>query len=104
MGRVKRSVEAQYTQVHFNTADLMEENIAETLPEDPMAVAEAQVEGERKRKAADLAGAKRARVGVGASLVDKKEMLAEFHASKKFVGARSGFVFKLGAQGLGFKD
>lgn len=102
MLRVKRSVEAQYTQVHFNTADIVAENTADLLPEqDPMQQAESQVQADRKRKAeeADEVG-KRPRLG--ASAVDKKEMLAEFQASKTFKGARKGYVFKLGAQGVGY--
>merc|ERR1740138_677144 len=45
MLRVKRSVEAQYTQVHFNTADIVADHQMEGLlpPEAPMAAAEEQV-------------------------------------------------------------
>jgi pre-mRNA-splicing factor SYF1 len=51
MLRVKRSVEAQFSQVHFNTADIVQENTEELIPEDPMALAESQVNADRKRKA-----------------------------------------------------
>jgi hypothetical protein len=99
MLRVKRSVEAQFSQVHFNTADIVQENTEELIPEDPMALAESQVANDRKRKA-EVESGKKPRLG--ASAVDKKEMLAEFMPSKTFSGARPGFVFKLGAQGLGY--
>jgi len=103
MLRVKRSVEAQYTQVHFNTADIVADHQMEGLlpPEDPMAAAEEQVAADRKRKAdADAAVGKRPKFN--ASEIEKKEMLADFSASKTFKGARKGYVFKLGAQGLGY--
>jgi pre-mRNA-splicing factor SYF1 len=99
MLRVKRSVEAQFSQVHFNTADIVQENTEELIPEDPMALAESQVNADRKRKA-EVESGKKPRLG--ASAVDKKEMLAEYMPSKTFTGARPGFVFKLGAQGVGY--
>merc|ERR1719426_532210 len=99
MLRVKRSVEAQYSQVHFNTADIVQENTEALIPEDPMAAAESQVTADRKRKA-EVESGKKPRLG--ASAVDKKEMLAEYMPSKTFTGARPGFVFKLGAQGVGY--
>jgi pre-mRNA-splicing factor SYF1 len=87
MLRVKRSVEAQFSQVHFNTADIVQENTEALIPEDPMALAESQVTADRKRKA-EVESGKKPRLG--ASAVDKKEMLAEFQPSKTFAGARPG--------------
>lgn len=102
MLRVKRSVEAQYTQVHFNTADIVNEaNEAGADVDDPMAVAEKEVVEDRKRRTSgDGPGGKKMRVGT--TPVEKKELLTEFHASKTYTGSRIGFVFKLGAQGQGY--
>ena len=36
--------------------------------------------------------------------MEKRELLAEFHAAKKWMGMRPGFAFKLGAQGLGYYE
>merc|ERR1719155_263969 len=66
-----------------------------------MAAAEAETAAERKRKADAPAGAGK-KAKVGNTPVEKKELLAEFHPAKSYLGSRMGFVFKLGAQGLGY--
>merc|ERR1719450_1079734 len=65
-----------------------------------MAAAEAETHESRKRKAEAPAPGKKAKVGN--TPVEKKELLAEFHPAKAYMGSRIGFVFKLGAQGLGY--
>mmetsp|Transcript_12309 Transcript_12309/g.23159 ORF Transcript_12309/g.23159 Transcript_12309/m.23159 type:complete len:957 (+) Transcript_12309:155-3025(+) len=104
MLRIKRSVQATYAQVHFNSTDIAAEGGPEVL--DPMQAAEAALKSDEDRKRG-LGGpggdAKRARVTADA-VTARKELLAGFEPSDFFQGARPGHVFKLGVKGLGYYE
>mmetsp|Transcript_50121 Transcript_50121/g.145340 ORF Transcript_50121/g.145340 Transcript_50121/m.145340 type:complete len:976 (-) Transcript_50121:41-2968(-) len=105
MLRIKRSVQAMFAQVHFNSTDIAAEGGPEEL--DPMQAAERALRSEedRKRQAGGALGgeAKRQRVTSDA-VTARKELLAAFHPSEGFRGPREGFSFKLGVKGLGYYE
>jgi len=105
MLRIKRSVQATYAQVHFNSTDIAAEGGPEVL--DPMAAAEDALKSDEDRKraggAAGTSGAKRARTTADASTA-RKELMSDFKPSEAFAGAKPGFVFKLGVKGLGYYE
>merc|ERR1719316_75308 len=105
MLRIKRSVQAQFAQIHFNAADIAAE--AQEAPMDPMQQAESELakEEDRKRKLSGAAAiiAKRQRMD-GDPEITAKENLADFIVADKFTGAKPGYVFKSGARGLGYYE
>eukprot|EP00405_Crypthecodinium_cohnii_P040860 CAMPEP_0206553906 /NCGR_PEP_ID=MMETSP0325_2-20121206/16885_1 /ASSEMBLY_ACC=CAM_ASM_000347 /TAXON_ID=2866 /ORGANISM="Crypthecodinium cohnii, Strain Seligo" /LENGTH=969 /DNA_ID=CAMNT_0054053921 /DNA_START=161 /DNA_END=3066 /DNA_ORIENTATION=+ len=104
MLRIRRSVQASYSQVHFNATDIAAENAEEVL--DPMQAAEAKLQSEedRKRAGGDLGGdSKRPRVTADA-MVARKELMCKFEPSDTFTGARPGYIFKLGVKGVGYYE
>ncbi|CAE7379573.1 fand [Symbiodinium sp. CCMP2456] len=104
MLRIKRSVQAMFSQVHFNATDIAAETGREVL--DPMAAAEEEMktEEERKRKGGALGiDAKRQRVTADAETA-RKELLGNFEPAEGFEGPRDGFIFKLGIKGLGYYE
>jgi len=104
MLRIKRSVQATFANVHFNATDITAEDGGEIL--DPMQQAEIQLQNEEDRKRQIQGGggdAKRRKVG-GDAVVARKEQLGFFEASPRFVGAKPGFVFKLGVRGVGYYE
>jgi len=104
MLRVKRSVQATYTQVHFNATDIAAEGGEDVL--DPMQAAEQKLksEEERKRGGDALGGeAKRPRVTSDAG-VARKELMGQFEPADTFQGFRRGYLFKLGVKGLGYYE
>jgi len=108
MLRIKRSVQATYAQVHFNTTDIAAEGGEEVL--DPMQAAEEALKSEEDRKrlagGAGLTGAggdaKRSRTADAG--VARKELMSAFEPTQAFLGARPGYVFKLGVKGLGYYE
>lgn len=107
MLRLKRSVEAQYTQTHFNAENIMAEMTGGDAL-DPMQIAEAELQAEdRKRKALsgelNVEDMKRRRLmeDLGTAV---KERNAKFEAAESFSGARSGWLFKMGDRGLGYYE
>mmetsp|Transcript_21367 Transcript_21367/g.47607 ORF Transcript_21367/g.47607 Transcript_21367/m.47607 type:complete len:955 (+) Transcript_21367:58-2922(+) len=103
MLRIKRSVQAMFTQVHFNSADIQAEGVEEEL--DPMKAAENAMADDAKRRASGgLAGdAKRQRVTADA-VVARKELIGNFEPSDSFKGAKTGYAFKLGIKGMGYYE
>lgn len=104
MLRIKRSVQAMFSQVHFNATDIAAENAGAVL--DPMAAAEEQMktEEDRKRQGGALGpDAKRQRVTADAQTA-RKELLGKFEPAETWEGIRDGFIFKLGIKGLGYYE
>lgn len=104
MLRIKRSVQATFTQVHFNSTDIAAEGGEDVL--DPMQAAEEKLktEEERKRGGDPLGGeAKRQRVTADAGTA-RKELMGQFDPAETFKGVRKGFIFKLGVKGLGYYE
>lgn len=105
MLRIKRSVQAMFAQVHFNSTDITAEGGPEEL--DPMQAAEKELKSEEDRKRQASAGlggdAKRQRVTADATTA-RKELIAGFEPAERFTGVRSGYVFKLGVKGLGYYE
>jgi len=105
MLRIKRSVQATYAQVHFNSTDIAADAGPEEL--DPMQAAEQALksEQERKRQAGSALGgdAKRPRTTADAATA-RKELLGSFQPAEKYEGSREGHIFKLGIKGLGYYE
>mmetsp|Transcript_67839 Transcript_67839/g.220868 ORF Transcript_67839/g.220868 Transcript_67839/m.220868 type:complete len:982 (+) Transcript_67839:210-3155(+) len=104
MLRIRRSVQAMFSQVHFNATDIAAEAVEDEL--DPMQAAEAKLKSdeERKRGGGALGGeAKRQRVTADAGTA-RKELMGQFQPGEEFEGARKGYVFKLGVKGLGYYE
>jgi len=104
MLRNKRSVQAMFSAVHFNTTDIAAEGGDEVL--DPMAAAEEQLKSEEDRKrgpGAPGGDAKRQRVTADAGTA-RKELMGRFEPADAFAGARPGMIFKLGVKGLGYYE
>lgn len=104
MLRIKRSVQAMFSQVHFNATDIAAETGETVL--DPMAAAEEQMRSEedKKRKGGALGpDSKRQRVTADAETA-RKELLGKFEPTDTFEGVRDGFIFKLGIKGLGYYE
>lgn len=105
MLRVRRSVQAVFSTVHFNATDIAAENNDEAL--DPMQAAEAKLKSEEDRKRAGGAmgtpDAKRQRVTADATTA-RKELMGSFEPSDVFQGFKQGLVFKLGVKGLGYYE
>merc|ERR550514_1028667 len=109
MLRVKRSVEAQYTQPHFNAENIMADTTVgdkDTL--DPMQAAEAQLTAEerkRKERSGEVADAESKRRKLMEELgTTGKERMAKFEEAEAFAGPKAGYIFKLGSQGLGYYE
>uniref|UniRef100_A0A0G4GTZ3 Suppressor of forked domain-containing protein n=1 Tax=Chromera velia CCMP2878 TaxID=1169474 RepID=A0A0G4GTZ3_9ALVE len=124
MLRKKRSVEAQYAQVHFNAAELSE--VSAPAPADPMAAAEEELrkqdedkrkreedqalfrddgEREKKRKAMEKEAEEAERQFLQmkrAKAAKAVEGLPDFIPADKFSDSKVGFVFKKGDEGLGY--
>jgi len=97
MLRIKRSVDAQYAQVHFNTENIAQAKVAREQM-DPMAQAESEMADKKVENEGDLERDK---------LLEKlgtyrREAEATFSAAESFQGNRIGFVYKMGVQGLGY--
>jgi len=104
MLRIKRSVQAMFTQVHFNTTDIAAEGAEEIL--DPMQAAEEKLKSEEDRKRSGGAlgsDSKRQRVTSDA-ITARKELMGAFEPTNTFQGARAGYIFKLGVKGLGYYE
>mmetsp|Transcript_112671 Transcript_112671/g.283248 ORF Transcript_112671/g.283248 Transcript_112671/m.283248 type:complete len:977 (+) Transcript_112671:106-3036(+) len=104
MLRIKRSVQAMFSQVHFNATDIAAEGEGDVL--DPMQAAEQKLKSEEDLKrggGAQGGEAKRQRVTADAGTA-RKELMGNFQPSETFNGARAGFVFKLGVKGLGYYE
>eukprot|EP00397_Hematodinium_sp_SG-2012_P009482 GEMP01009569.1.p1 GENE.GEMP01009569.1~~GEMP01009569.1.p1 ORF type:complete len:869 (+),score=177.26 GEMP01009569.1:122-2728(+) len=101
MLRIKRSVDAQYAQVHFNTENITQAKIAREQM-DPMAQAEQEMAQKSNAPGNDDSleiDALLERLGTNA-----KEAKASFEPSATFQGRRLGFVFKMGVQGVGYYE
>jgi len=104
MLRIKRSVQAMFSQVHFNATDIAAEGGEDVL--DPMQAAEEKLKSEEDRKRGGGAAggeAKRQRVTADAGTA-RKELMGNFQPAETFQGVRAGYVFKLGVKGLGYYE
>ncbi|KAL8272800.1 hypothetical protein Esti_003274 [Eimeria stiedai] len=131
MLRIKRSVIAQYGQVHHNVAELTASEVPKAPPVDPMKEAAAQLEKEDAerlqalRQEEALQEQLRLQQKQQTEMKELEEAEAEFQElqrsrrravtlaaitedaplfinAKSFVGSRPGYAFKLGTQGLGY--
>ncbi|KAL8451348.1 hypothetical protein Emag_002783 [Eimeria magna] len=131
MLRIKRSVIAQYSQVHHNVAELTASEVPKAPPVDPMKEAAAQLEKEDAerlqalRQEEALQEQLRLQQKQQTELRELEEAEAEFQElqrsrrravtlasipedaplfinAKSFIGSRAGYAFKLGPQGLGY--
>merc|ERR1719169_144753 len=99
MLRVKRSVEAQYTQTHYNAENIMADTTATKDIMDPMQVAEAELTAEerkRKERSGEINAAESKRRKLMEELgTTAKERVANFEAAEAFAGPKAGYIFKL---------
>ncbi|KAL8427271.1 hypothetical protein Efla_002709 [Eimeria flavescens] len=131
MLRIKRSVIAQYSQVHHNVAELTASEVPKPPPLDPMREAAAQLEKEDAERQAALRQEEalqeqlRLHQKQQAEVQELEEAEAEFQqlqrsrrkaamlaalpddaplfmGAKAFGGERPGYAFKLGPQGMGY--
>ncbi|KAF8820822.1 XPA binding protein 2 family protein [Cardiosporidium cionae] len=123
MLRLKRSVLAQYSQIHFNAAELVAEG-SPSLPLDPMAAAEKEL---KEKKHAETLKLERKEVDIASSMDQRKfeeqrDILAAqeeyqrkhsnvhvastgpplFVSAIHFEGLKSGYVFKRDSLGVGY--
>mmetsp|Transcript_63107 Transcript_63107/g.162498 ORF Transcript_63107/g.162498 Transcript_63107/m.162498 type:complete len:962 (+) Transcript_63107:93-2978(+) len=105
MLRIKRSVQAMFTQVHFNSTDITAEGDEGDEVLDPMKAAENALNEDAKRKAEGegAGGEKRRRVTADAGCA-RKELIGNFEPSDVWKGAKPGYAFKLGIKGLGYYE
>jgi len=104
MLRIKRNIDAQYAQVHFNTNNIHQAKI-ERQKLDPMAEAEKRMADAEKVKDED---GEEDPLDIAAILkrlgTTDREARANFEPCDSFQGSRLGYVYKLGVKGLGYYE
>jgi len=105
MLRIKRSLEAQYAQMHFNTENIAQAKIVRQENTNDRDQAQAELDAVVKKEHEDDEedpldfDAIVKRLGT-----TERESRSNFEPSDRFVGSRVGYVFKMGVQGLGYYE
>jgi len=103
MLRIKRSMDAQYAQKHFNTENIHKAKI-ERQKLDPMAAAEQEMDKAAMVKEEEMDDPLDFEAQLKKLGTTDREARSNFEPAESFQGSRIGYVFKMGVQGLGYYE